>query len=87
MVAKVEFHFGELFHLVEFIETNLETDNRAVVRFFNKWGTAEQWIQEGKQVKMTRLSCHSFRSNELQLLLNLLHTTWATCGAAEVYRL
>jgi hypothetical protein len=32
----------------------------AVVRFYNKRGTAEQWIKEGKQaVKMTRLSCHS----------------------------
>ena len=39
-----------------FIVTNLETDSRAVVRFYNKRGTAEQWIKEGKQaVKMTRL--------------------------------
>jgi hypothetical protein len=30
--------------------------------------TAEQWIKEGKQaVKMTRLSCHRFRSNEVRL--------------------
>jgi hypothetical protein len=41
---------------VGFILTNLETDSRAVVRFYNKRGTAEQWIKEGKQaVKMTRL--------------------------------
>ena len=53
-VAKVEFHFGELFPRVGFIVTNL--DSRAVVRFYNKRGTAEQWIKEGKQaVKMTRL--------------------------------
>ena len=64
VVAKVEFHFGELFPRVGFIVTNLETDSRAVVRFYNKRGTAEQWIKEGKQaVKMTRLSCHRFRSN------------------------
>jgi hypothetical protein len=57
VVAKVEFHFGELFPRVGFIVTNLATDNRAVVRFYNKRGTAEQWIKEGKQaVKMTRLS-------------------------------
>jgi len=57
VVAKVEFHFGELFPRMGFIVTNLETDSRAVVRFYNKWGTAEQWIKEGKQaVKMTRLS-------------------------------
>jgi len=71
VVAKVEFHFGELFPRVGFIVTNLETDSRAVVRFYNKRGTAEQWIKEGKQaVKMTRLSCHRFRSNEVRLWLS-----------------
>ena len=70
VVAKVEFYLGELFPRVGFIVTNLETDSRAVVRFYNKRGTAEQWIKEGKQaVKMTRLSCHRFRSNEVRLLL------------------
>jgi hypothetical protein len=73
VVAKVEFHFGELFPRVGFIVTNLETDNRAVVRFYIKRGTAEQWIKESKQaVKMTRLSCHRFRSNEVRLWLSLI---------------
>jgi hypothetical protein len=73
VVAKVEFHAGELFPRVGFIVTNLETDSRAVVRFYNKRGTAEQWIKEGKQtVKMTRLSCHRFRSNEVRLWLSVL---------------
>jgi len=73
VVAKVEFHFGELFPRVGFIVTNLEADSRAVVRFYNKRGTAEQWIKEGKQaVKMTRLSCHRFRSNEVRLWLSLI---------------
>lgn len=49
VVAKAEVHFGELFPRVGFIVTNLETDSRAV-RFYNKRGTAEQWIKEGKQV-------------------------------------
>ena len=72
-VAKVEFHAGELFPRVGFIVTNLETPSRAVVRFYNKRGTAEQWIKEGKQaVKMTRLSCHRFRSNQVRLALSLL---------------
>jgi len=65
VVAKVEFHVGELFPRLGFVVTNLETPSRAVVRFYNKRGTAEQWIKEGKQaVKMTRLSCHRFRSNQ-----------------------
>jgi hypothetical protein len=73
VVAKVEFHFGELFPRVGFIVTNLETDSRGVVRFYNKRGTAEQWIKEGKQaVKMTRLSCHRFRSNEVRLWLSVI---------------
>jgi hypothetical protein len=73
VVAKVEFHFGELFPRVGFIVTNLAADNRAVVRFYNKRGTAEQWIKEGKQaVKMTRLSCHRFRANEVRLWLSVI---------------
>jgi hypothetical protein len=73
VVAKVEFHFGELFPHVGFIVTNLETDSRAVVRFYNERGTAEQWIREGKQaVKMTRLSCHRFRCNEVRLWLSVI---------------
>jgi hypothetical protein len=72
-VAKVKFHLGELFPRIGFIVTNLETDSRAVVRFYNKRGTAERWIKEGKQaVKMTRLSCHRFRSNEVRLWLSLI---------------
>ncbi len=73
VVAKVEFHFGELFPRVGLVVTNLETDSRAVLRFYNKRGTAEQWIKEGKQaVKMTRLSCHRFRSNEVRLWLSVI---------------
>jgi hypothetical protein len=72
VVAKVEFHFGELFPRVGFIVTNPEADSRAVVRFYKR-GTAEQWIKEGKQaVKMTRLSCHRFRSNEVRLWLSVI---------------
>jgi hypothetical protein len=73
VVAKVEFHCGELFPRVGFIVTNLQTNSRAVVRFYNKRGTAEQWIKEGKQaMKMTRLSCHRFRSNEVRLWLSVI---------------
>ncbi len=73
VVARVEYHAGELFPRVGFIVTNLETPSRAVVRFYNRRGTAEQWIKEGKQaVKMTRLSCHRFRSNQVRLALSLL---------------
>ena len=73
VVAKVEHHPGELFPRRNFIVTNLTLPSRAVVRFYNKRGTAEQWIKEGKQaVKMTRLSCHRFRSNEVRLWLTII---------------
>ncbi len=42
----------------------LSGEECALMRFYNKRGAPEQWIKEGKQgVKMTRLSCHRFRSN------------------------
>jgi hypothetical protein len=73
VVAKVEHHAGELFPRVGSLVTNLSLPSRAVVRFYNKRGTAEQWIKEGKQaVKMTRLSCHRFRSNEVRLWLSVI---------------
>jgi hypothetical protein len=53
--------------------TNLAADSRAVVRFYNKGGTAEQWIKEGKlAVNWTRLSCHRFRRNEVRLWLSVI---------------
>jgi len=73
VVAKVEHHAGELFPRVGFIVTNLTLPSRAVVRFYNKRGTAGQWIKEGKQaVKMTRLSYHRFRPNEVRLWLSVI---------------
>ena len=56
-----------------FIVTNLGISSRTVVCFYNKRGTAEQWIKQGKQaVAMTRLSCHRFRANEVRLRLSIL---------------
>src|SRR5260370_21971054 len=62
-----------MFPRVVFIVTNLARDNRTVVRFYNKRGTAEQWIKESKQaVAMTRLSCHRYRANEVRLWLSVI---------------
>ncbi|MBM4109326.1 MAG: hypothetical protein FJ255_11065, partial [Phycisphaerae bacterium] len=70
VVAKVEWHAGELFLRVAFIVTNLRRDEEDVVRFYNGRGTAEQWIKEGKNaVKWTRLSCHDFADNHARLQL------------------
>jgi hypothetical protein len=73
VVAKVEWHKGELFPRVGFIVTNLGRPAKRVVRFYNQRGTAEQWIKEGKNaVKWTRLSCHDFVDNQVRLHLFVL---------------
>ncbi len=70
MVAKVEWHGGELFPRVGFIVTNLNWGSKNVVRFYNKRGRAEQWIKEGKNaINWTKLSCHNFQDNEVRLHL------------------
>jgi hypothetical protein len=70
VVAKVEWHQGELFPRVGFIVTNLGGGAASVVWFYNGRGTAEQWIKEGKNaVNWTRLSCHDFVDNQARLQL------------------
>ena len=46
VVAKVEWHPGELYPRVGFIVTNLGRPAERVVAFYNQRGTAEQWIKE-----------------------------------------
>jgi hypothetical protein len=73
VVAKVEWHPGELYPKVGFIITNLSRPAARVTKFYNGRGTAEQWIKEGKNaINWTRLSCHSFRNNEVRLQLHAL---------------
>ncbi len=68
VVAKVEWHQGELFPRVGFIVTNLSYPPKGVVRFYNGRGTAEQWVKEGKYaLNWTRLSCHKFVANQVRL--------------------
>ena len=70
VVAKVEWHAGELFPRVGFIVTNLKKQSKNVVKFYNGRGTAEQWIKEGKNaVKWTKLSCRTFKDNQARLQL------------------
>ena len=70
VVAKVEWHRGELFPRVGFLVTNLSWRSKNVVEFYNGRGTAEQWIKEGKHaVKWTKLSCRTFRDNQARLQL------------------
>jgi hypothetical protein len=72
VIAKVEWHPGELYPRVGFIVTNMSRVAENVVAFYNKRGTCEQWIKEGKGAKWTRLSCRSFAANAVRLQLHAL---------------
>ena len=73
VVAKVEWHQGELFPRVGFVVTNMSARAEGVVHFYNGRGTAEQWIKEGKYaLNWTRLSCKHFVANQVRLWLFVL---------------
>ena len=91
MVAKVGFHFGELFPRVGFIVTKPgdgQAGGGAVLQQAGDGGTVDQRRQAA--VKMTRLSCHRFQSNEVRLWLSVLAykpgESVAEAGAAEANR-
>ena len=73
VVAKVEWHPGELYPRVGFIVTNLARSAEGIVAFYNRRGTCEQYIKEGKNaIKWTRLSCRTFAANAVRLQLHVL---------------
>src|SRR5437868_5461981 len=79
VVVRVAWHAGELFPRVGFVATNLKWHSKKVVHFYNRRGTAEQWIKEGKNaVKWTKLSCTTFRANAVRLSFMRWPTTWPT---------
>ena len=68
VVAKIEWHAGELFSRVGFVVTNLKKHSKNVVKFYNGRGTAEPWIKEGKNaVEWTKHSCCTFKDNQTRL--------------------
>jgi hypothetical protein len=73
VVAKVEWHPDELYPRVGFIVTNLARSAEGIVAFYNRRGTCEQYIKEGKNaIKWTRLSCRTFAANAVRLQLHVL---------------
>jgi hypothetical protein len=73
VVAKVEWHPGELVPRVGFIAINLSRPAENVVAFYNQRGPSEQWIKEGRgAIKWTRLSCRTFAANTIRLQLRAL---------------
>jgi len=73
IIAKIEQHPNELFPRIGFIITNLKWRDKKVVKFYNKRGTCEQWIKEGKYaLNWTKLSCQRFVENEVRLKLFIM---------------
>ena len=73
VVAKVEWHPGQLCPTVGFIVSNLPRSPEGIVAFYNQRGTCEQYIKEGKNaIKWTRLSCRTFAANAVRLQLHAL---------------
>ena len=73
VIAKVEWHPGELYPRVGFIVTNLARPAERIIAFYNQRGTAEQHIKEGKNaIQWTRLSCRKFAHNAVRLQLHAL---------------
>ena len=73
IVAKIEQHPEEIFPRVGFIINNLRWRDKKVVKFYNKRGTCEQWIKEGKYaLNWTKLSCQRFVENEARLKLFIM---------------
>jgi hypothetical protein len=73
IIAKIEQSPNELFPRVGFIVTSLRWRDKKVVKFYNKRGTCEQWIKEGKYaLNWTKLSCQKFVENEARLKLFIM---------------
>ena len=73
VVAKVEWHPGEIYPRVGFIVTNLLRPAERVVAFYNGRGTAEQWIKEGKNAASGH-GCHAARSPPMRCASNSTHS-------------
>jgi len=79
VVAKIEWHDGELFPRIGFIVTNSKLPAGKVVKVYNRRGDVENRIKERKNtLRWDKTSCHRFSANQARLLMgvlayNLLH--------------
>ncbi len=68
VVAKVEWHPGELHPRIGFIVTNMARPAARAVAFYHQRRTCEQRSKEGKRaIKWTLLSCRSFVASAVRL--------------------
>jgi hypothetical protein len=79
VVAKIEWHRGELFPRINFVATNSRLSAGKVVKVYNGRGDVENRIKEGKNtLRWDKTSCQRFEANHARLKVgvlayNLLH--------------
>ena len=65
VIAKIEWHAGELFPRIGFIVTNSRLSAGKVVKVYNGRGDVENRIKEGKNtLRWDKTSCHRFAANQ-----------------------
>jgi len=73
VVAKIEWHRGELFPLIGFVVTNSRLPGGKVIKVYNGWGDVENRIKEGKNtLRWDKISCQPFEANQARLTMGLL---------------
>ena len=79
VVAKIEWHRGELFPRIGFVVTNSRLPADMVIKVYNGRGNVENRIKEGKNtLRWDKTSCQRFEANQARLKMgvlayNLLH--------------
>jgi hypothetical protein len=79
VVAKIEWHWGELFPRIGFVVTNSRLPAGKVVKVYNGRAEIENRIKEGKNtLRWDKTSCQRFEANQARLQMgvlayNLLH--------------
>ena len=73
VVAKIEWHRGELFPRIGFVVTNSRLPAGKVVRVYNGRGDVENRIKEGKNtLRWDKTSCQRFEANQARLKMGIL---------------
>lgn len=73
VVAKSEWHDGELFPRIGFIATNSKLPAAKIVKVYNGRGDVENRIKERKNtLRRDKTSCHRFAANQARLLMGVL---------------
>jgi hypothetical protein len=73
VVAKIEWHQGELFPRIGFVVTNSRLPGGKVTKVYNGRGDVENRIKEGKNtLRWDKTSCQRFEANQARLKMGVL---------------